>query len=106
MEVNKLLINKNKTKMMFFYMPPKCIDALTIKMRGMEIEVVDDFKFLGITINKYLNWKLHVNVSGNKMLKYIAVIHGTKSYLLFSVLQTMYKKLLLLPILYYELLLW
>ena len=57
MEVNKLLINESKTKIMFFYMPPNCIDALTIRMNGVEIEVVDDFNFLGITINKSLNWK-------------------------------------------------
>ena len=41
---------------MFFYMPPNLIDALTIRMRGVEIEVVDDFNFWGITINKSLNW--------------------------------------------------
>ena len=104
MEVNKLLMNENKTKIMFFYMPPKLIDAFTIRMKGVEIEVIDDFNFLGITINKSLNWKSHVNVSCNKMLKYIAVIHRTKSYLPFSVLQTMYKSLIL-PILYYGLLL-
>ena len=52
MEVNKLLINENKTEIMFFYMPPKRIDALAIRMKGVEIEVVDDFNFLGITINK------------------------------------------------------
>ena len=51
MEVNKLLINESKTKIMFFYMPPKCIDALTIRTNGVEIEVIDDFNFLGITIN-------------------------------------------------------
>ena len=105
MEVNKLLINESKTKIMFFYMPPKCIDALTIRMNGVEIEVVDDFNFLGITINKSLNWKSHVNVSCNKVLKYIAVIHRTKKCLPFSVLQTMYKSLIL-PIIYYGLLLW
>ena len=104
MEVNKLLINESKTKIMFFHMPPKCIDALTIRMNGVEIEVVDDFNFLGITINKSLNWKSHVNVSCNKVLKYIAVIHRTKKYLPFSVLQTMYKSLIL-PIIYYGLLL-
>ena len=104
-EVNKLLINESKTKIMFLYMPPMCIDALTIIMNGVEIEVVDDFNFLGITINKSLNWKSHVNVSCNKVLKYIVVIHGTKKYLPFSVLQSMYKSLIL-PIIYYGLLLW
>ena len=79
MEVNKLLINESKTKIMFFYMLPKCIDALIIRMNGVEIEVVDDFNFLGITINKSLNWKSNLNVSCNKVLKYIAVIHRTKS---------------------------
>ena len=105
MEVNKLLINESKTKIMFFYMPPKCIDALTIRMNGVEIEVVDDFNLLGITINKSLKWKSHVDVSCNKVLKYIAVIHRTKKYLPFSVFQAMYKSLIL-PIIYYGLLLW
>ena len=89
MEVNKLLINESKIIIMFFYKPPKCIDALTIRMNGVEIEVGDDFNFFGITINKSLNWKSHVNVSCNKVLKYIAVIHRAKKYLPFSVLQTM-----------------
>ena len=84
MEVNKLLINESKTKIMFFYMPSKCIDALIIRMNGVEIEVVDDFNFLGITINKSLNWKSNLNVSCNKVLKYIAVIHRTKSIFLFQ----------------------
>ena len=85
-------------------MPPKRIDALAFRMKGVEIEVVDDFNFLGITINKSINCKSHVNASYNKMLKYIAVIQRTKSYLPFSVLQTMYKSLTL-PILHYGLLL-
>ena len=50
MEVNKLLIKENRTKILFFYMPPKRIDALTIRMKGGEIEDVDDFNFLGVTI--------------------------------------------------------
>ena len=86
-------------------MPPKCIDALTITMNGVEIKVVDDFNFLGITINKSLNWKSHVKASCHKVLKYITLIDRTKKYLPFSVLQTMYKSLIL-PIIYYGLLLW
>ena len=54
MEVNKLLMNENETKIMFFYMPPKRIDALTVRMKGVEIEVVDDFNFLGIDLYKFL----------------------------------------------------
>ena len=104
MEVNKLLINENKSKIIFFYMPSKCIDTLTVRMNGVEIEVVDDFNFLNITINKFLNWISHANVSCNKVLKYIAVIHITKKDLPFSVLQTMYKSLIL-PIIYCGLLL-
>ena len=86
-------------------MPPKCIDALTIRMNGVEIEMVDDFNFLGITINISQNWKSHVKVSCNKVLKYVTLIHRTKKYLPFSVLQTMYTSLIL-PIIYYGLLLW
>ena len=53
MDLNKLLINESKIKIMFFYiMPPKCIDVLTNRMKGVEIEMVDDFNFLAIKINK------------------------------------------------------
>ena len=41
-KINNKLINESKTKIIFFYMPPKCIDALTIRMNGVENEVVDD----------------------------------------------------------------
>ena len=44
-EVNKLLMNENRSKIMFFYMPPKRIATLTIRMKGEEIEAVDDFNF-------------------------------------------------------------
>ena len=43
-------------------------------MNGVEIEMVDDFNFFGITIYISLIWKSHVNVSCNNVLKYIAVI--------------------------------
>ena len=60
--------------------------------------------YINDLVNTSDNWKSHVNVSCNKVLKYIAVIHRTKKYLPFSVLQTMYKSLIL-PIIYYGLLL-
>ena len=44
---------KVKLKLCFsIIMSPQCIDALTLRMNGVEIEVVHDFNFLGLTINK------------------------------------------------------
>ena len=81
LEVNKLSINETKTKVMIFYMPPKQVTLPIITLNDTQLEIVDTFNFLGININKSLKWKPHVDTMCNKVLKYIAVIKRTKSYI-------------------------
>ena len=66
---------------------------------------MDNLNFLGIHINKSLKWKPHIDNISNKILKYIAVIKRTKDFLPYHILVTLYKSLIL-PILYYGILLW
>ena len=47
LNINKLLLNKSKTKYMVFHMPNKRIQALTLKLDDAYIERVDEFNFLG-----------------------------------------------------------
>ncbi len=105
LEVNKLSINENKTKVMIFYMPPKKIVDPSIKLNNTSLEIVNDFNFLGININKSLKWKPHTDIASNKMLKYIAVIKRVRAFIPFHITLTLYKSLIL-PTLYYGLLLW
>ena len=41
LNINKLLLNKSKTKYMVFHMPNKRIQALTLKIDDVYIERVD-----------------------------------------------------------------
>ena len=105
LDINKLSMNESKTKMMIFYLPPKKIYPPTIILNNTQIEIVENFNFLGININKSLKWKPHVDNISNKILKYTAVIKRTKAFIPYHILVTLYKSLVL-PILYYGILLW
>ena len=54
LNVNKLSLNVEKTKFMIFGMPQKKIDIHRLKLAGTEIESVEHFKFIGITVDKHL----------------------------------------------------
>ena len=45
-----------------FHMPQKRIQLPLIKIAGEDIAFVDNFNFLGIIINKHLNWISHVDM--------------------------------------------
>ena len=42
---------------MVFHMPQKRIQLNLLKIAGADIECADNFNFLGIIINKHLNWQ-------------------------------------------------
>ena len=56
---NKLLINIPKTKMTVFHMPQKHVLYPKITLIDVEIEIISDFKFLGIILNKRMKWTSH-----------------------------------------------
>ena len=51
---NKLLINTSKTKMTVFHTPQRIVQYPSITINDTTVEVVDDFKFLGIMLNKHI----------------------------------------------------
>ena len=51
LKINKLLLNKNKSKYMLFHMPKKEIQNLTLKIDDVNIEMVEEFNFLGLTMD-------------------------------------------------------
>ena len=59
--VNKPSLNASKTKFMVFSMPQKKGIIPRLKFADTEIESVDQFNFLGITLDKHLNWNAHIN---------------------------------------------
>ena len=57
LNINKLSLNKSKSKYMIFHVPNKDIQYLTLKIDNVIIEKVDEFNFLGLTMDTNLNWK-------------------------------------------------
>ena len=41
---------------MVFHMPNKCMQAIKLKIDDVYIERVDEFNFLGFTLDTNLNW--------------------------------------------------
>ena len=71
-------LNIKKTKAMAFHMPPKICQVPLLQIAGTNIEFVVNFNFLGITINKHLNWTSHVDILSAKMLKTIGILNAIK----------------------------
>ena len=57
LNINKLSLNKSKSKYMIFHVPNKDIQYLTLKIDNVIFEKVDELNFLGLTMDTNLNWK-------------------------------------------------
>ncbi len=53
---------------MVFNMPQKKVVIPRLKLADTEIESVDQFNFLGITLDKHLNWNAHTNKLFGKII--------------------------------------
>lgn len=77
--LNKLTPNVNKTKLMIFtpcyvgYLPP-------VNFNNAILDWVDSFKYLGVIINKNLNFKDHVNFLCSKLSKVQGIIYAASPY--------------------------
>ena len=103
--MNKLSLNVAKTKAMLFHMPQKQIINLRLKIAGSNIEFIDNFNFLGITINKHLNWTKHMDILSAKIAKTVGILNTLKHVLPINILKMRYNSLILCH-LNYGILLW
>ena len=102
---NKLLINTTKTKMTIFHTPHREVIYQKIKINNTSVEIVGEFKFLGIFIDKHLKWSTHIEFIANKISNIFWVINRLKHTLPPRVLLTLYNTLIL-PHLNYGPILW
>ena len=89
--VNKLSLNVSKTKFMIFHTPGTKFDYNPqIQINGKILERVQNFDFLGLTINENLSWKPHEDKIANKLSKYSGILSRLKHYLPPNILKTIY----------------
>lgn len=105
LKANKLSLNVGKTKYMVFHQRNKPIIYPKITLEDTEIECVESFNFLGITIDKQLTWKDHLNKIATKISRINGILNKLKHYLPEFIKVTIYNTLIL-PHLMYGVLLW
>ena len=104
-KVNKLSLNLSKSKFIVFRQPQKKITEPIIKIDDNIIDCVDNFNFLGLIINKHLNWKKHIEHISLKISRIIGVLTRLRHLVPLDVLHLLYNSLLL-PHINYSLLAW
>ena len=77
---NRLSLNVNKTKVMFFHSVRKTVAYPKLYIDNREIERVDSFIFLGLQINRNLNWNNHIaQFLLIKASKIAGILHKSKN---------------------------
>ena len=98
LSANKLSLNIKKTKYMVFRYPRKTnrlMPNLAISLNGHLLERVNNFDFLGLTIDETLSWKKHIEKIATKISKVIGILSRCKRYLHSTVMVKIYNSLIL-----------
>ena len=74
-DINKLKLNIEKTKILPYINSAILKD---IKIDNMKIDIVNNFKFLGIYLNSQMIYKKHIQYLSNKLS---TIIYTIKKYL-------------------------
>ena len=104
-KVNKLSLNVPKSKCILFHQPQKKIIELEIIIDGNKIDCVNNFNFLGLIINKHLNWNNHIDHISLKISRVIGILTRLRHTVPIDVLLLLYNSLVL-PHINYSLLVW
>ena len=76
MNLNKLSLNNDKTKLIIFRSKQKPFDTnmLSIKLNGKKLKVEENVKYLGMYLDQHLNWDYHINQLSKKLSRANGII--------------------------------
>ena len=91
LNANKISINASKTELVFFKPKRKFISFnLKVKLGKKRIFPSDSVKYLGVKIDKQLNWKTHVNDIAIKLIRANAMLFKIRDNVNASTLKSIY----------------
>ena len=96
--VTKLSLNISKTKFIQFHYKQKITNEDNypkLKINDSEIERVQEFNFLGLTINENLDWSSHCNKIACKTSRTLGIMNILKHELPSAILKLMYDALIM-----------
>ena len=76
LKLNKLSLNSDKTKLIFFHSKQHMFnyDGISIKFDNKRLVPVDNIKYLGMYIDKYLSWDYHIQQLSKKLSRANGII--------------------------------
>ena len=77
-KAHHMKINSKKTKQMFLGSQADKLSTKQLSISGLDIETVNQFKLLGVTLNDALKWDDHVNTICNKINKRLFFLRKLK----------------------------
>ena len=90
---------------MLFHTHQKRVKSIVPKINNTNIEKVEEFKFLGLTLDTHLNWKIHSENISNKCSRISGILNNLK-YVLPERIKLLLYNTLLLPHIHYCLMTW
>jgi hypothetical protein len=91
----KLSLNTDKTKYIIFRPPHTPLPAIVkLTIDGNIIERVNSIKFLGVHIDEFLKWEIHINIKSNQIAKTLGIINRVKHDLHPKTIKTLYDSLI------------
>ena len=80
---------------MIVHVPQRKITFFSLGIKDIAITYVDQFSFLGITLDTHANWNAHTNNISNKISSVISNINRIKHFVPPPILKTIYNSLIL-----------
>jgi hypothetical protein len=102
---NKLSLNISKTKSIVFRTPHRKLTPPVITINNQQIENTDTFNFLGVTLDKHLTWKPHIDRITKKISQITGAINNLKNTIPLTAKLHIYNSLIV-PHLNYGILVW
>ena len=88
---NKLSLNTGKTKIVIFKSRNRKISKhLNFRISGQKIVPVDSVKYLGLTLQSDLHWKMHLTSLEKKLSRSIGLLSKIRHYVPKFLLKTIY----------------
>ena len=93
MEINRLVLNKEKTKGMLFGTRQRLegVANFHITISGTNVEMVSKFTYLGVTLDEELKCKAHAEDVHKKVSKRLGLLRRIRSSLTLQAAQAVYK---------------
>ena len=106
-DTNKLKVNASKSKLMLFGHSIRTgpFSTMFLTICGENLEHVESFKYLGVTLNKRLTWDDHILSIVSKIRKRITVLNRIK-YLLSLSARITYYNTMMMPIFEHNSIVW